>query len=280
MTPIGYSANVIPYLPAPYNSDLAFQGNYAYQGTNNGFVVIDIENPANPKQVHLNTSCTTSQGDVVVYKNILVRSWDSPTSAAGAATQSCGGELVGLGFEGIHIFDITDPANPVFVRGLRFSTAGRPAPGLRLAHRDGRAGRGARQPLHLQRRLERHLHVDGRHQDQDLGPDPGHVRQAGAGRPPVPRQHGVPQRREQPRVLRRRQRHHDVQVRRHDRPDAAGRHREPDQMWSKQISSVSIGHSAAFSYDGKTVVFGHEPGGGVAAQCQTTSSALNRRCSS
>ena len=35
---------------------------------------------------------------------------------------------------------------------------------------------------------------------------------------------------------------------------------------------VGTGHSAAFSYDGKTVVFGHEPGGGVAAQCQTTSS--------
>ena len=112
MTPLGYSANVIPYLPAPYNSDLAFQGKYAYQGTNNGFVVIDIENPADPRQVHLNTSCTTSQGDVIVYKNILVRSWDSPTSAGGAATQSCGGQLVGQGFEGIHIFDITDPANP------------------------------------------------------------------------------------------------------------------------------------------------------------------------
>src|SRR4051794_38776731 len=28
MTPVGYSANVIPYLPNPYNSDLAFQGKY------------------------------------------------------------------------------------------------------------------------------------------------------------------------------------------------------------------------------------------------------------
>ena len=126
MTPLGYSANVIPYLPAPYNSDLAFQGNYAYQGTNNGFVVIDIENPADPRQVHLNTSCTTSQGDVVVYKNILVRSWDSPVSANGAATQSCGGQLVGQGFEGIHIFDISDPTNPRFVRGLRFSALDTP----------------------------------------------------------------------------------------------------------------------------------------------------------
>ena len=69
---------------------------------------------------------------------------------------------------------------------------------------------------------------------------------------------------EQLRVLRGRQRHHDVQVRRHDRPDAAGRHREPDPAVVKQPLGVGTGHSAAFSYDGKTVVFGHEPGGGVA----------------
>ena len=39
---------------------------------------------------------------------------------------------------------------------------------------------------------------------------------------------------------------------------------------------VGSGHSAAFSYDGKTVVFGHEPGGGVAPNCQATSSTLNK----
>ena len=104
--------------------------------------------------MHLNKSCTTSQGDVVVYGNILVRSWDSPTSANGAATQSCGGTLVGQGFEGIHIFDITDPANPVMVdvgktrrgkQGLRFSTLDVPRKGCgshtATAVPDGRATR-------------------------------------------------------------------------------------------------------------------------------------------
>ncbi len=139
MTPVGYSANVIPYLPNPYNSDLAFKGDYAFMGTNDGFVVIDIKDPAKPKQVHLNKSCTTSQGDVVVYGNILVRSWDSATSATGAATQSCGGTLVGQGFEGVHLFDITDPTNPVMIdvgndpangkQGLRFSTQDVPRKG-------------------------------------------------------------------------------------------------------------------------------------------------------
>ena len=30
------------------------------------------------------------------------------------------------GFEGIHIFDISDPASPRFIRGLRFSQQGMP----------------------------------------------------------------------------------------------------------------------------------------------------------
>ena len=47
-------------------------------------------------------------------------------SANGAATQSCGGQLAGQGFEGIHIFDISDPTNPKFVRGLRFSALDTP----------------------------------------------------------------------------------------------------------------------------------------------------------
>jgi hypothetical protein len=42
------------------------------------------------------------------------------------------------------------------------------------------------------------------------------------------------------------------------------------------VPGVSIGHSAAFTYDGKYVVFGHEPGGGSQAQCQATSSVINR----
>jgi hypothetical protein len=35
---------------------------------------------------------------------------------------------------------------------------------------------------------------------------------------------------------------------------------------------VTVGHSAAFSWDGEVIVFGHEPGGGVAAECEATDS--------
>ena len=48
-------------------------------------------------------------------------------------------------------------------------------------------------------------------------------------------------------------------------PTLPGGIENPIQMWSKQLVG-GTGHSAAFSYDGKTVVFGHEPGGGVGAE--------------
>ena len=54
MTPIGYSARVVPTSgtgSGAINSDLAFQGKYAYQGTYTGFRIIDVSNPADPMQV-------------------------------------------------------------------------------------------------------------------------------------------------------------------------------------------------------------------------------------
>ena len=34
------------------------------------------------------------------------------------------------------------------------------------------------------------------------------------------------------------------------------------------------GHSAAFSYDGETIIFGHEPGGGLQSRCKATGEPL------
>ena len=189
MTPVGFSARDVPGSSlAAINSDLAFKDNLVIEGHWNGFRIIDASDPANPVQLSNYEQCAhpSGQGDVVVYGNILVRTWDSPANT----THSCGGQLVGTGFEGIHIFDISDPANPVFVRGLRMAgaTGANPesAPGLRRPHRDRGAGSRSRQPLPLRRRLERHLHGHGRRPDQDLRPDQRHVRHACAGRAPVP----------------------------------------------------------------------------------------------
>jgi hypothetical protein len=39
---------------------------------------------------------------------------------------------------------------------------------------------------------------------------------------------------------------------------------------------VTIGHSAGFSWDGDTLIFGHEPGGGVQAECEATDDAVKK----
>ena len=120
MHPLGYSPRVVPFTGAGsgvFNSDLAFWGKTAYQGTYEGFRIIDITQPDNPVEVTNFTGCvqgttTGNQGDVVVWGNILVRSWNSPTPAGG---RLCGGLLTPAGQEGLHVFDISDPQNPVAV---------------------------------------------------------------------------------------------------------------------------------------------------------------------
>ena len=42
------------------------------------------------------------------------------------------------------------------------------------------------------------------------------------------------------------------------------------------IDGVGVGHSGSFTYDGKLLIFGHEPGGGSDARCQATSTVVER----
>ncbi|HEX2050880.1 MAG TPA: hypothetical protein VHJ34_09670, partial [Actinomycetota bacterium] len=46
--------------------------------------------------------------------------------------------------------------------------------------------------------------------------------------------------------------------------------RNPKLLYSRSVPGVSIGHSAGFTWDGEVLVFGHEPGGGVEAECEAT----------
>jgi len=51
---------------------------------------------------------------------------------------------------------------------------------------------------------------------------------------------------------------------------------KPVQLWTQQMVGVTTGHSGSFTYDGKYLLYGHEPGGGSAARCQATSTIVER----
>ena len=118
MHPLGFSERAVPLTGTGsgiFNSDLAFWGEMAVQGTYEGFRLIDISDPENPVQIVNYTDCvggttTGNQGDIVVWGHVLVRSWNSPTPAGG---RFCGGVFTPAMQEGVHVFDISNPAAPV-----------------------------------------------------------------------------------------------------------------------------------------------------------------------
>ncbi|MBI4419223.1 MAG: hypothetical protein HY560_00195 [Gemmatimonadetes bacterium] len=89
------------------NSDLAFWGGYAFQGSYDGFRVIDISDPRNPKQV-AQVNCAGSQGDVLVWNNLLIRATDQSRALPNNdLRRACEGPPAGaseLTFKGLQIF--------------------------------------------------------------------------------------------------------------------------------------------------------------------------------
>ena len=98
------------------NSDLAFQGNYAYQGNYNGFKVWDISEPASPKAV-AEVLCPGSQNDVSVTGDLLFLSTDSRRTDDSCSSTANSTEPTNY-WEGMKIFDISDPASPKYVKAV------------------------------------------------------------------------------------------------------------------------------------------------------------------
>ncbi|MGW5847576.1 LVIVD repeat-containing protein [Streptomyces sp. NPDC055254] len=109
-------ANIPSTNPAVINSDLAFQGRYAYAGSYNGFTIYDIGNPKAPKTV-TEVLCPGGQNDISVLGDLLFlstdssRSDDSCTSVSQPATEKSS-------WEGIKIFDIKDKKNPKYIKSV------------------------------------------------------------------------------------------------------------------------------------------------------------------
>ncbi len=233
------------------HTDIAFWGRYAFQGSWLGFNIRDISAPGHPIPVSF-TSCTGNQGDIVVWDNILVRSWNSP--AAFGAT--CDGEMVPEGFEGLHIFDISDKNDPVLVGSVELECGSHTATGV---------------------------------------PDPANNRlliynssssSACAGFEIVEIPLSNPAAAALIHIETADRRCHDISIILGNAMLAAcvggngyamytlaglGSLENPHLLYSRTIPDVSVGHAGGFTWDGAVFVFGHEPGGGVAPRCQASS---------
>ncbi|HUP31946.1 MAG TPA: hypothetical protein VM184_02860 [Gaiellaceae bacterium] len=126
--------------PVCFNSDLAFweaggmKGGYKSvlaQGNYEGFRLVDVSDPASPTQISA-TVCRANQGDLSYYQArnrlLLIQSIEEPVTERG-----CDGSVETpivpgtnpvtnvpsvfrqKGWEGLRIFDVSDPANPVFL---------------------------------------------------------------------------------------------------------------------------------------------------------------------
>jgi hypothetical protein len=118
------------------NSDLAFKGNYLFQGNFYGVNIFDISKPANAALL-TSLVCPGGQGDVSVYKNLLFMSVEMPNGRLDCGAQGFPPEppppTPAPGeekkrrlpaaqkdrFRGVRIFDISDIKNPKQVAAVQ-----------------------------------------------------------------------------------------------------------------------------------------------------------------
>ncbi|MGW0857215.1 LVIVD repeat-containing protein [Streptomyces sp. NPDC002690] len=113
---IEHLANVPKDALLGINTDLAFQGKYAFAGNFDGFRVFDISNPKKPKTV-AQVLCPGSQNDISVSGNLLFLSTDSSRSdnSCASTTQPATEKS---SWEGIKVFDISDKRHPEYVASV------------------------------------------------------------------------------------------------------------------------------------------------------------------
>jgi hypothetical protein len=115
------------------NSDIAFYGRRAYVGNYDGFRIFNIREPHHMRLLS-DTRCRANQGDLSVFKArdgrlIMLQSIDRPVTAPDCTavdTPTTTEDELGttqtrarFGFEGLRMFDVSDPRNPRFLRFYR-----------------------------------------------------------------------------------------------------------------------------------------------------------------
>ena len=345
LRPVGFSSRMVPldnFRPRAnvINSDLAFWGDTAVQGTYAGFRLIDVDDPDDPKEIIDWEDCASptntvgNQGDVIVWgdpqskrqQSLVIRSWNSPTPAprqnfnnpaspeilpdnplrltqpaafcgdwpmfrvAGTATHPVPPvpppqtQPTDRGQEGVHVIDVSDPEEPKVVafvdlpcgshtetlvpdlknnRLLIYSNPssgtvfGQPTPGSEPVHCNGfdivevpLDDPSASRYLRFESSADPSMEDPPLHPCHDTGVILGDVMKASCAGGPGPTVWTLD-------------------------PAQGGSLEDPKFLFHKDLGT-QIGHSASWSWDGEVLIFGHEPGGGVQARCQATSSELDR----
>jgi hypothetical protein len=257
------------------NSDLAFWGNLAFHGDYDGFRIVDISDPDNPQLVS-RTRCNGDQGDIVVWEDVLVRSWNAPKTVP----RNCDGTTVPPGFEGVHIFDISNLADPVLVGEVELSARpGADAPGCgshtatlvpdladnRVLVYNATSGGNAALPAGLQEcdwldvlqvplddpGAATHLHrepLQGGHAAHDSGAILGDVNLLAVASGHMSNVFSIGSPR-------------------------GGTPEDPVPLFTIEEPGVGVGgnwHSAALTWDGEVIIMGWEPGGGSLPECEET----------
>jgi hypothetical protein len=239
------------------HTDIAFWGRHAFQGAWLGFNIRNISSPQNPKQVSF-TSCSGDQGDVVVWGDVLVRSWNSPAEEGA----TCDGDRVPVGFEGLHVFDISDKKDPELIGAVELSAGSVPVgcgshtasgvPDLahdRLLVYNSSSSEDCpwidivQVPLNDPSNASLLRQEPAQRQCHDTGVILGAARLASCAGGDGFTVWSLGGRR-------------------------GGSRANPKFLYSRSVPGVTVGHSAVFTWDGEVLVFGHEPGGGVDAECE------------
>jgi hypothetical protein len=100
------------------NSDLAFKGDYAIQGSFSGIQVWDISDPRRPRAV-TSYVCPASQSDVSVYGDLLFVSGEGFEGRLDCGTEAPRERVSDMRLRGIRIFDISDVRSPRYVGNVQ-----------------------------------------------------------------------------------------------------------------------------------------------------------------
>jgi hypothetical protein len=95
-------------------SDVSLWGRTAFVGDYRGFTIWDVSDPEAPGQL-ANVECNGQQHDVTVWKGLMFLSVDRPITEPPCGPDTPPGVT---GFEGILIYDVSDPTAPSFIASV------------------------------------------------------------------------------------------------------------------------------------------------------------------